>query len=535
MLSDFEKSRSNNFTLMRFIFAWAVLIGHSFPITGNGSDPISKLLLPYTWIGGIAVSGFFAISGYLVTASFMQRTMPTFIASRLLRLYPAVIVYSLIAILLIGPLNIDVSVNQYFRANPWNNMLNAMLWEWTYNLPYVFPDNPFPGSTNGSTWTLPAEIRCYVLVFFLGFFGVFDSRIRANAFLFMLFILVEVSYVSIPLFGNSSRFASPLLFFLLGSLFWVNRSSLPLSWLLVVAATIALFFSNKSGFFYHYLYPVALTYIVFMFVYRTPHFDMDRFGDISYGVYIYAWPIQQMVWSQGQSAYLNILISTFIVFPLAYLSWRFIEKPALNIRQFLFSSNKNNLGQSNITFTVMKKSWQENLVLSWKPIFSGLALCCVIGFIYSTTGKLDAINQKDAVNMTPPALKGYEGTNFGNLFTLSGLDINCDAGGLNIKLAWKSKVAQKLCRTNAIHLINDAGEILGQADYKQSIKKQGVEQGQIWLDTILIPGDKLNVNMKKLAIGIYDDSNALLLIDQDNTDWGGHRLIIPIDKCPEKS
>lgn len=344
MLSDFEKCRSNNFTLMRFIFAWAVLIGHSFPITGNGSDPISKFLLPYAWIGSIAVSGFFAVSGYLVTASIMQRSIPTFIASRVLRLYPAVIVYSLICVFLIGPLNTIVPMNEYFQAKPWYNLLNATLWEWAYNLPYVFQNNPFPGATNGSTWTLPAEIRCYLLILFLGFFGVFDSRMRANVALFILLILVDVSYVSIPLFGKSSNFASPLMFFLLGSIFWVNRNILPLNWLLAAAAVTALFFAPKTG-FYHYLYPICLTYIIFMFVYRTPHVDIDRFGDISYGVYIYAWPVQQMVWGQGQSAYLNILISTSIVFPLAYLSWRFIEKPALNIRQSLSPSSKKGINE----------------------------------------------------------------------------------------------------------------------------------------------------------------------------------------------
>jgi hypothetical protein len=185
--------------------------------------------------------------------------------------------------------------------------------------------------------------------------------------------------------------------------------------------------------------------------------------------------------------------------------------------------------------TVMKKSWQNHLVLSWKPILAGLVLCCVIGFIYLTMKKPNIISQKEAVNITPASLKGFAGANFGNLFTLRGLDIKCKSGGLNLKLAWESKVAQKLYRTNAIHLINDAGEIIGQADYKQSIKKQAVEQGEIWLDTLLIPADKLNGNVKKLAIGIFDATNTLLLIDRDNTDWGGYRLIIPVDKCLEKS
>jgi hypothetical protein len=75
----------------------------------------------------------------------------------------------------------------------------------------------------------------------------------------------------------------------------------------------------------------------------------------------------------------------------------------------------------------------------------------------------------------------------------------------------------------------------GKLTYKQSIKKQDVEQGGIWLDTLLIPADKLNGNMKKLAIGIYDGFNTLLLSDRNNTDWGGHRLVMPVNKCSDKN
>lgn len=338
-LSDFEGTRANNFTLLRFVFAFAVLIGHSFPITGNGSDPISMFFLPYTWIGQIAVSGFFAISGYLVTASIVRRSLLDFIVSRVLRLYPAIIIYSLVAILIIGPLSVNVTMYEYFKAKPWINLMNSTLLQWIYNLPYAFSDNPIPGATNGSAWTLSVELRCYVLILILGFWRVFDTRSRANVALFVLLYLVQVNYISIPLFGSSANYADPLKFFLMGSLFWVNRKLVYLNWVLAFVTILCVIFSLKTGFysFYNYLYPFCLVYLIFMFVYRIWHFDMDRFGDISYGIYIYAWPIQQMVWAPGQSAYINILFSTLIVFPMAYLSWRFIEKPALNIREFTSS------------------------------------------------------------------------------------------------------------------------------------------------------------------------------------------------------
>lgn len=175
-LFEFEKVRDNNFTILRFFLAFAVLFGHSFPISGNGSDPITMLILPHAWIGSIAVGGFFAVSGFLVSASISNRSVSDFAISRILRLYPAVIVYSLAAILIIGPIASGVPLSQYFQQNPWVNMWNATLWEWNYNLPYGFPGRPFSGATNGSTWTLPVELRCYVALFILGLLGVFRSK-----------------------------------------------------------------------------------------------------------------------------------------------------------------------------------------------------------------------------------------------------------------------------------------------------------------------------------------------------------------------
>ena len=250
-------------------------------------------------------------------------------------------------------------------------------------------------------------------------------------------------------------------------------------------------------------------------------------GEISFSLYL----IHQILLGYYRQ---NILANSHVSNPIAfiiffsilllssYLMWILIEMPGRRLM----------IGHQKIHgTTVMKKSWQDHLAISTKPIIAGLTLCLIIGVTYSTMGKVNAINQKDIVKITPSALKIYEGSSFGSLFTLRGLDVNCDTRGLNIKLAWESKVAQKLYRTIAIHLTNDGGDILGQADYKQSIKKENVGKGEIWLETSLIPKDKINGNMKKLAIGIYDDQNTLLLIDRDSTDWDGHRLVIPLNEC----
>lgn len=333
---SFENKERNNFTLLRLLFAWSVLFAHSFPITGGGSDPISELLLlPHTWVGGIAVGGFFAISGYLVTGSFVRRGALAFVGSRALRLYPAVLVYCMVAVLVIGPTMAHVSWQTFFAANPWTYFKNAPLWTWEQNLPFVFAGNPIAGSTNGSTWTLPVELRCYVLVLVAGFFGLLDNKHRANVGLAGAIYFLYYSPTSIPFLASNLRALEPIACFLWGALLWINRSTVPLKWPLAIAALLFLPIAAKAGYL-GYVVPPTTAYLTCMLAYRTPYINVDKWvGDISYGVYIYAWPIQQAVYRPNQSPWENAAIATPIVFALGYMSWQLIEKPALRLRKVL--------------------------------------------------------------------------------------------------------------------------------------------------------------------------------------------------------
>lgn len=337
-LEQYSVSRQNNFDIIRLIFAFLVLFGHSFPISGNGGDPITAVILPYVgdWIGGIAVDGFFAISGFLVTGSFMQRGAIEFFASRVLRIYPGVLFSCFVMVFVIGPMSVSVSIPEYFSAKPWYFFSNSLLWDWTVNLPYAFSGNPFSGATNGSAWSLPVEIRCYFLTLTLGFFGIFDSRIRANVAWTILLFLVYIVPNKLPLimFNDENRNIGCFLYYIIGSLFWINRSIISLSWILSAVLIFASVVAWKLGYLY-YILPACYVYFFLMIVYKTPTISLKKFGDISFGVYLYAWPIQQLVWSQGQGAYMNVLLSTALVIPISYISWHYIEKPTLKLRKYL--------------------------------------------------------------------------------------------------------------------------------------------------------------------------------------------------------
>jgi peptidoglycan/LPS O-acetylase OafA/YrhL len=142
-----------------------------------------------------------------------------------------------------------------------------------------------------------------------------------------------LNYASLPVFGKEPHFAEPLNYFLWGILFWVNRSAVPMSWLLAEILLACIPVSIKLQIF-GWFCPACVAYVAHMVAYRTPHIDLDKkFDDISYGVYIYAWPMQQLIYRSGQSAWLSATIATIIVIPLAWLSWRFVEEPALKFRK----------------------------------------------------------------------------------------------------------------------------------------------------------------------------------------------------------
>ena len=185
---------------------------------------------------------FFSISGFLITASYTKSSKSRFLAARFLRLYPAILIYSLFAILVIGPLNIEVPLSKYFSANPWENLWNTTLWSWKYNLPYAFSNNIIQGSTNGSTWTLPLELRCYLVTFAIGCMSGFTYKYLYFV-ITILMIWIIITNPALSFMGvDSKRSITPFLFYITGSLFWIFRHNIPLKWSVAIGLYLCDFF-----------------------------------------------------------------------------------------------------------------------------------------------------------------------------------------------------------------------------------------------------------------------------------------------------
>lgn len=338
-LIDFDGNRDNNFTLIRIFFAWLVLYGHSFAIqkVPGIRDPLNALFQGSIWVGEIAVDGFFAISGFLVAASFVRRGILDYSISRILRIYPALLTCVLVSIFFIGVLFSTLTVVEYLSAKETYNYLNNALafkkMQWT--LPGVFEEN-IRNSVNGSLWTLTVEVRCYLLLAILGVLGFFRNRVVSNIGIGILLFIGVFYYSEIPLIGSNPRWSRLGLFFLIGACLYINRDKVIMDKKIALAAAVAMFSSFGKDWF-DYVFPISFSYLIFYCAYATKQVSsIDRkFGDISYGLYIYAWPIQQAIahsFPDG-NAYTNMALSTLVVSVIAYLSWHFIESPILSKKQ----------------------------------------------------------------------------------------------------------------------------------------------------------------------------------------------------------
>ena len=327
------ESRSNNFNLIRLLAALAVIYAHAPAITGHGPpEPFSEFMGKYT--GAMAIDVFFLLSGFLVTASALSgQGLRYFAASRVLRIYPALVLCIVLSVLVLGPL-MTVS-DAYWSRETWNYFWkNATAEQAMYHLPGVFAGH-HDSAVNGSLWSLPLEVRLYVGLFALAAIGLLRRRGWFN--------LVGVAALAAgyftefdqgPVWPYKYHIHSSLMF-LVGSLAWVNRDSIPVSWrILLPFVAVALLTRHTPAF--DVVYEVMLPYAVFTAAFAPGLEGFNRAGDYSYGMYLYGWPAQQMALSAMQGASsnaVNTLLGWAIAFLLAMASWHLVEKPALALKR----------------------------------------------------------------------------------------------------------------------------------------------------------------------------------------------------------
>lgn len=325
--------RENNFDFLRMVAASMVLYSHHFVLSGRMYAPDFFGLHSY---GTVGVWMFFAMSGYLVTQSwYSDPHVIRFALRRFLRIWPAFTVVVCVAALILGPLVSGWSARDYFMDPGWRVYLKNLWMDSQFMLPGVFGTNPFqPPSVNGSIWTIPIEVACYIIFAFLGFVGLWKRRSMLVLMAFGCLVLYFYRYD--PAFHGESRYEFVLYFFLGASLFvlrdfWLAR---PLLWGFGVLAAGALAFGLGKP----YLgLALMLPYAVIRFgVSSTPIVRaVGRYGDLSYGTYLFAFPVQQTVIQYLHPQYglaTTMALSFAVTLLLAFFSWHWVEKPALRMK-----------------------------------------------------------------------------------------------------------------------------------------------------------------------------------------------------------
>ncbi len=346
-LGQLFEERANNFNLIRLLAALAVIYGHAGAITGLGPADFFLRTVGHKFIGGVAVDVFFVLSGFLITSSALsQRGLAYYATSRLLRIYPALIACVLMSVFLLGPALTSLDLSAYFhdrqtRIYLWNNLT---AWRTQYELPGVFSTHR-DHAVNGSLWSLAVEVRLYLVVLVFLWAGLLRHRAAFNtvfAFVIVLSLLKPELWQPLIQYDNHRDVT---LMFLIGSFMWINRDSIPMN---PAMAGLLLLFASALHRTPHFglAYSLALPYLVFVAAYLPGLAWFNRVGDYSYGVYLYGWPCQQLalMWLPQSSNLANTLQSSLMALAMAYLSWHWIEQPAMGLKKRL-------LRGSNLTST----------------------------------------------------------------------------------------------------------------------------------------------------------------------------------------
>jgi len=340
-MSDWDR-RENNFDFMRLSLAVLVIYSHGYAL-GLGSEvaePFVRLTGGQVSGGVIAVDAFFVMSGFLIAASAERsRTVGSFLRKRFARIYPAFLVAALLTALLVVPLS-----GGRLLYSDWPMKIGNFVWKslWLTEFSYVgvFTTNPFPNVINGSTWSIPYEFWCYIGVAALLVVGI----LRRRSIVLGLFVAAWIVSILFRIegwilggkqlglvFGPPQIWARMLPLYLSGVVFYLYRDRIPLRGGIAAVSLAAIvgasfFYSGWTIFF-----PLAGTYLTFWFAFtpviRLRHFG--RFGDFSYGTYLYAFPIEQLVarwFGHPVEPALLFVCATPLTLVFAVASWYGVER-----------------------------------------------------------------------------------------------------------------------------------------------------------------------------------------------------------------
>lgn len=338
--------RDNGYDVIRLILAASVVYSHSYAVGGFGLEPTKPFSKEGVILGELGVLGFFGLSGFLVSASFERsRSVGSYLLKRARRIFPGYWVCLALTAFLFAPLIWCIGRGESLGAFPWTGtdgaldflMRNFFLQIRQGTVGTVLQGAAWPGSINGSLWSLFPEFLCYIGVALLGVGGAFSgsrwllAAAALTAFAYHVVVTVRgpEAFPDAPSLFALTIFAPYLTAFVFGACASVWKDLLHFSWVTVlVLAFLTIWLIRLGGF--EIASPILITALVLS---AGGCFSAKMNIDLSYGIYIYSFPCQQLLFAAGwASAGLPLFFAASLLASAAFawLSWTLVEKPSLH-------------------------------------------------------------------------------------------------------------------------------------------------------------------------------------------------------------
>lgn len=349
--------KENSFNIVRLLLAISVIYSHSYPLLigeeGKG-DLLARITNGQINFGSLAVDSFFVISGFLITQSMLNsKNYIEYFIKRCLRILPAFFIALIFSAFIIGPIVSKLSFKDYFLTiniiEPTEFVLKNLTMNvtgYSWGVLDVFSNNPFPGSVNGSMWTLKHEFACYIMVMIFSFFYIFRNRtvFLVTSILSIILAVINIKF-NFKLFSlgqnawilSDNEYNSFIVlscYFIIGALMYVYNDKIKINYRYLFLALILIVFSSKINNLKLFML-FALPYLLIGLCIITNIRWVTKYGDFSYGMYIYAFPIQQILvycFRDKMNIFTYFISSSILTFMIAVISWYFIEKPALKLK-----------------------------------------------------------------------------------------------------------------------------------------------------------------------------------------------------------
>ncbi|WP_409074944.1 acyltransferase family protein [Pantoea sp. C3] len=319
----------NNFDIVRLILASVVMLVHTAEVTRNADIRFLAHILN----SDFAVKGFFAISGFLIAKSYLRsNSIKSYFVKRAQRILPAYI-FVIVMCLIIGVCLTSLPLKEFVTNKETIKYVIANFSFMNFiqpSLPGVFTDNPNQ-PMDGSLWTIKAEITLYVLLPFIVPLLV-KKPFKTYAAIFAISCLWFFYFTSVYTGPKADTLAKQFIalssYFFFGSLLATNQAIFDkLKEITIVSLVAFVIFKNTS--FSYLIEPVAFSSVVILFCTGLcREIKISQFGDLSYGMYLYHWPIIQVLTHFGvfdRNAYLGLMLTIILTVTLAFTSWNLLE------------------------------------------------------------------------------------------------------------------------------------------------------------------------------------------------------------------